>query len=186
MQIQQIITKIKSWRPTLKDVNTNRGWYAIGITIVIVVIAWIVALVSSDRISPVPKSILSSVSYPVYYPSDSRLPEGYALDKSSIELVNPKVVILVVKYDSNNMVVFNEQANPGATIINQYQSNYIPIHTTVWTPLGNAILGAYNDGHSIKTVVSLPVTNGPWIIVTAPSNINQTNLKEVLDSLTKS
>ena len=180
-----ITNKFKLRRPSLKDINNNRGWYAIGVTIVIVFIAWLIALISSNSVSPIPKSISSAVSYAVYYPANSRLPVGYSLDKSSIELVNPKVVILVVKYSGNNMVVFNEQANPGASVISQYQTNYIPIHTTVWTPLGNAILGAYNDGHSIKTVASLPVTNGPWIIITAPSNINQTKLKEVLDSMTK-
>ena len=184
--MDQTLNKIKSWRPSLKDMNANRGWYAIGVTVVIVVVAWLVALISSNPINPIPKSILAAVNYPVYYPAENRLPAGYTLDKRSIELVSPKVVILVVKYGSRNMIVFNEQSNPGSGVINQYSSDYIPIHTTFWTPLGNAILGAYNDGHSIKSVVSLPINNGPWIIVTAPSNIDQTNLKDILDSLTKS
>ncbi len=184
--MNQLLNKFKYQRPIFKDINTNRGGYAIGIAVVIVVVAWFIALISSNSISPVPKSISNAVNYPVYYPDQSRLPEGYQLDKRSIELVGPKVVILAIKYADNKMIVFNEQDNPGASVINQYAANYIPIHTSFWTPIGNAILGAYNDGHSIKSVVSLPVNNGPWIIVTAPSNINQTNLKEAIDSLTKS
>ena len=184
--MDQILNKIKNWRPSLKDMNDNRGWYAVGFTVFVVVIAWFIALISSNQISPIPKSILSAVNYPVYYPAAGRLPAGYILDNRSIELVNPGVVIYVIKYDQKNMVVVNEQANPGSTVINQYTSSYLPLHNTFWTPIGNAIMGAYNDGHSIKTVVSLPVYKGPWLIVTAPSNINQTNLKEVIDSLTKS
>lgn len=183
--MNQIVNKIKSWRPSLKEMNANRGIYAIGLTIVIVFIAWLVALISSNPISPVPKKISDAVNYPVYYPDQSRLPNGFSLDTRSIELVGPKVVILAVKYSGNKMVVFNEQDNPGPSVINQYAADYIPIHTTFWTPIGNALLGAYNDGHSIKSVVSLPINNGPWIIITAPSNISQNNLKEVIDSLTK-
>ena len=137
---------IKSWRPSLKGINNNRGWYAIGFTILIVFVAWMVALIYSSPVSPIPKSILSSVNYPVYYPSQNRLPYGYSLDKKSIQLINPQVVILVIKRSSQNMIVVNEQSKPKTSVINNFATNYIPIHTSFWTPIGTATLGAYNNG----------------------------------------
>lgn len=155
----------------------------IGAAFIVVAVA---VLMSSKPVNPIPKAILKAVPYAVYYPDQGRLPAGYTLDVHSIQRSSGNVVEYFIDYADKQMIVVFEQTMPAQNTISHFTSTYMPLHTTFWTPMGNAILGAINYGKSIRSVVSLPINNGPWIIATAPSNINQKDLEQVINSLIRS
>ncbi len=164
--------------------DSYRSRFALVMVLVAVIVILIVAIIFRQPADPIPKSILSAVPYPVYYPDQNRLPAGYNFKLSSVQLVKPNVVFYAIDYAKQQIIV-SEQVMPGNSVINHFTSDYIPLHTSVMTAIGTAVIGAYNDNHTVRTVLSLPVTNGPWLIVTAPANINQPALDQVLNSLIK-
>ncbi len=166
--------------------SNYQGRFALVMIAAALVIVWVAVVLAKQPISPIPVAIQKAVSYPVYYPDPNRLPKGYSLNLKSIQLVNPKVVIFSLDGSHQQMIVFSEQASPGNATITRFESSYIPLHTTIWTPIGNAFSGAYNDGKTIKTLVSLPISGGPWLIITAPDNISHQALQQILNALIKS
>lgn len=135
--------------------------------------------------SLVPKNIRNSIDFPVYYPDIKKLPHGYSLDTKSFRLAQPGVVLFAVTYDDGKDITFSEQQQPSSNDINKFVSSYIPINTTLQLALGQAKIGAYGSAPNIRTVVSLPIHNGPWLIITAPSNVSHDDLAKALQSLTK-
>lgn len=153
-------------------------------SLIILVIGLGFVAISKTPLSPIPKSILSRVKFPVYYPDANQLPKGFNLNKSSIQYINPGVVIYTINYGSNNGIVISEEAKPSSNVVTQYDSSYIPLHTTFPTPIGQAVLGAYNDGkNGLRSIVSLPINNGPWLIATAPGNLSKAKYEQVIESL---
>lgn len=136
--------------------------------------------------SPVPKSIREKTSFAIYYPNQNNLPQGYKLDQSSFRKVDGDVVLFSVSYGSGQQIIFSEQNKPVQNVIDKFHDEVIPVHTEQDTPIGKAVIGANGKGSDLKTIASLPVNKkGPWLIVTAPSDINQEHLKQVILSLTK-
>jgi len=135
--------------------------------------------------SLVPKNVRNSVDFPVYYPDIKRLPTGYSLDTKSFRLAQPGVVLFAVTYDDGKNITFSEERQPSNIDINKFVSSYIPINTTLQLALGQAKIGAYGSAPNIRTVVSLPIHDGPWLIITAPSNVNHDDLAKAMQSLTK-
>lgn len=129
--------------------------------------------------SPVPASIRSVAPFPVYYPEQKSLPPGYKLDVGSFSSPVKNGVAYKVTYDGAKQIVFSVQAKPSDSELQTFNSNYIPLRIDYQTPVGQAEIGAYHNG----TLVSLPVINGPWIIITAPPDIDQGQLKQVLRSM---
>lgn len=142
------------------------GWYNIG-----------------GSASIVPKKIRKSVNFSVYYPAS--MPSGYMLDTNSFRLAEAGVVLFSVTNSNSKDIVFSEQQQPSNTEIDKFISSYLPLNSTVQLPLGMARVGAYGSAPNIRTVLSLPIYNGPWLIVTAPSEINQADLVKITDSLKK-
>lgn len=134
--------------------------------------------------SPVPAELHKDVSFPIYYPEQSKLPTGYNLDTSSFRLAQPGVLIYSVDVGSQRLV-FSEEEAPDANIIDKFVSSYIPLHNTISTDLGKASIGAAGQGANLQTVVSLPITNGPWMIITAPANTKQSDIQQILQSIAK-
>ncbi len=164
--------------------NSYGGRIILAIITAALVIA-ILVLVTTKPTSPVPKNIANAVAYPIYYPVQAQLPKGYRLDTSSFESGGPGVVIFTITYGKNNIIVFTEQPMPSHTVIAKYASSYIPLHSSLTTALGQALYGAYNDGGTIKSVISLPINHGPWLIATAPSTINQAVFLKILSAMTQ-
>jgi hypothetical protein len=135
--------------------------------------------------NPVPKDIRKAVSFKVYYPDEAKMPKGYVLDKSSFRKAEGSVVLFSISYDNGRSMVVSEQPQPPQDIIEKFKTSAIPVSNKVSTYLGQAAIGAYNNGDKIQTVTSLPITNGPWLIITAPSDVNQDELKQVLQALKK-
>jgi len=131
--------------------------------------------------SPVPKRIAQKVSFPVYYPEQAKLPGGYTLDLQSFTSPVKNGVAYAVVYSGGKKIVFSVQAKPSDNELQSFNGNYIPLHLDYQTALGQAEIGAYHA----QTLVSLPVIDGPWIVMTAPSDINQDQLKQVIHALRK-
>ena len=129
--------------------------------------------------SPVPKNIVKAVEFPIYYPDQKKLPVGYTLDIDSFKLPLKNGVAYTVSYDNDKKIVFSVQPKPADTEIAAFNSGYIPLRIDFQTALGQGEIGVYKS----QTLVSLPVTNGSWVVATAPADINQDQLKQVMSSL---
>ena len=130
--------------------------------------------------SVVPDSVIKSVSFKIYYPDQTKLPKGYVFDKRSITTPVQNGVSYSVDYPGGNKIVFSLQLKPSDSELQSFKTNFIPLRNEVRTSLGQADIGAYNQ----QTLVSFPLNDGPWIVITAPSDIDQDKLKQVLNSLT--
>jgi hypothetical protein len=133
--------------------------------------------------SPVPKSVAQAVNFPVYYPDPQKLPAGYTLNTNSFTSPVKNGVTYSVSYDNGKKIVFSIQVKPTDSELQTFNSSYIPLRIDYQTPIGQAEIGAYNNHGDTQTLVSLPTKTNSWIIITAPYNIDQGNLKKVLSSL---
>lgn len=133
--------------------------------------------------SPVPVSVAQAVNFPVYYPDRQRLPAAYTLDNSSFRQAQPGVVIYSIKSPGSQSLTVSEEEQPAGSVITDFIKNYIPLHDSVSTSFGEAQVGAYGKAPNLQTVASLPIKNGPWLIITASSDIKQTDLTQILQSL---
>jgi hypothetical protein len=170
------------WRPSIR-VGSKR--YAFSKRLLLIVAAAVVvglyALVGST--SAVPKKIQQAVPFSVYYPA--QLPPGYVLDMTSFRLPDQGVVLFTVTYGKGKDIIFSEQQQPSRSDIDKFVSNYIPLNTALQFAIGQANVGAYSTAPSIRTVVSLPIHNGPWLIITAPSEVSRSDMVKILESLSK-
>lgn len=132
---------------------------------------------SQAETSPVPASIRQAVSFPIYFPNSKKLPAGYSFNSSSFSAGSGAVEFVI--YNGQHKVVFTEQAQPSEQALQQFATSRIPLHNSVNTTNGTALVGAIGN----NTIVSLPTSDNTWIIISAPVNINQTDLKTVLNSL---
>lgn len=153
-------------------------------TIVIAGIAAAAFFVRAHNDSPVPKSISGQLSFPIYYPDQKKLPPGYTLDTHSFTSPEKDVVLYTIRYSQAKKIVISVQKQPSQQQLQQFNLNYIPLHTSYQTKIGQADIGAYNNGKAVQTLASLPANNSAsWMIITAPSDINQNDLKQALNSL---
>lgn len=167
-----------------KLLENARVRFSIEIGFALLLLIWVVFL-AFRPIDPVPKFVLSGVSFPVYYPVQNGLPSGFSLDTGSFRLPQPDILIFSVNYGHGQSIVFSEEAEPSGSVIHHFTSDYLPLHSSLQTKLGNATVGAYNNS-GLKSVISLPINHGPWVIASAPSTINQANFDKVIESLAKS
>ncbi len=128
--------------------------------------------------SPIPLSIRNKVPFNVYYPISSKLPKGYYFDAKSLSATNITVVF-DVKTSSDQSLIFSEQAKPSASALQIFYSRYMPLHFNFKTSVGNAGIGVINN----RTVASLPTNTNTWILLSAPSSINQTRLRQTLSAI---
>lgn len=133
--------------------------------------------------SPVPSSVAKDVNFSIYYPDPQKLPSGYSLDSSSFKQAQPGVIVYSINHAGGRSLAVSEEAQPAGSIVNDFIKNYIPLHNTLGTGLGDAQIGAYGQAPNQQSVASLSIKNGPWLIVTAPSDVKQTDLKTILQSL---
>jgi hypothetical protein len=142
---------------------------------------FMVGMYIASNTSVVPKAIQGSVPFSIYYPAN--LPAGYKLDAESFRLAEPGVVLFTVTYGEGRDIVFSQQKRPSSSEMDKFIDSYIPLNTPLDLPLGEARIGAYGTAPNIRTAVSLPIHGGPWIIATAPSDINRDDLIKILESL---
>jgi hypothetical protein len=131
--------------------------------------------------SPVPANIQKAVPYQIYYPDKTRLPQGYYIDQTSFANPVKNGVTYSVVDPSNRKLVFSLQQRPSDNDLTSFYGSYIPVKIELDTDNGKAESGIYNQ----KSLISLPIRDGPWVIITAPKDINQAQLKQILSSLKK-
>lgn len=153
----------------------------------VVVIGLIIGLhnIVGGTTSLVPKDVQNSVDFSVYYPDIKKLPAGYSLDTKSFRLAQSGVVLFAITYGGNKNIAFSEEQQPSRNDIDKFISTYIPVNTTERLTSGRVKIGAYGSAPNIRTVASLPIQNGPWLIITAPADINHADLIKVLQALGK-
>jgi len=134
-------------------------------------------------ISPVPKSIAKSVNFDVYYPEQKKLPAGYTLDLRSFASPQKGVVIYSVDYGNGKKLVFSVQQKPSDSDIAGFYANHLSLHTNIQLPAGAAASGAINTGNQLRSLVSISTNTNAWILITGPPDINQSQLKQVLQAI---
>jgi len=138
--------------------------------------------VSSHQIDPIPTIIRNSVTFPVYYPDQQKLPTGYTLNLNSFGSPQKGVVVYTVTYGLNKKLIFTLQPKPSDNDLHTFYQNQVPLHFTWHTKVGTAIVGVLRQ----QTFVSLPTTNdNAWILITGPTDVNQNQLKQVIQAIKK-
>ena len=166
--------------PPKKVKKSRRKRWIFGVLILLILSAgaasgWI--FTHRDK-SPVPKSVQSAVSFPIYYPDQKKLPNGYTLDTGSFSAGQDNAVIYKIHYGDNKTIAVTVQVKPPSSALQNFYSTRIPLHTTVNTSVGTATVGAIGT----QTIVSLPTNGNSWLLITAPGNIDQSQLKQVLQA----
>jgi hypothetical protein len=127
---------------------------------------------------PVPKIIRENSKLAIYYPDQSKLPDGYTLDEKSFSAGN-QAILYTVTYGNGQRISFTLQAKPSSQSLQVFYAKQIPLHTTLHTSNGTATIGALGN----QIIASLPTDKNTWILLTAPGGINQNALHQVLRSL---
>lgn len=128
--------------------------------------------------NPIPASYRTAVDFPAYFPDPAKLPTGYHLDLGTFTSPAKGVILYNINYGGDRHIVVAQQNKPSDSDLKAFNSQRIPLHTTISTHAGQAVMGAIGD----QDVVSLPTKTRAWIIITAPYNIDQEQLKAVLNS----
>ena len=164
----------RKWRPS------RRQWALSGLTCLLLAggAGGFVIFSQSADASPIPSSYKSAVDYPVYYPDPSKLPANYHLNTNSFSTPAKGIILYTLSGKSGTVLNVSLQDKPSASNLKAFNSQRIPLHTTVDTPVGQAVVGAIGN----QSVVSLPTSSKTWIIVTAPYDIDQSQLDQVLKS----
>lgn len=163
--------------------NTNKRWIiAAGFLLAAVLIGLAVWRLTAAG-NPVTDTTQSAGGSGVYQPDSAKLPVGYTFDSSAIRQADDGVSIVTVSSGNGNSVSISQQAQPGSDVIDNFLKTYIPLHTALETKLGQAQVGASGQSPNLQTIASLPVKNGPWLIITAPADISQADLKQIIESL---
>jgi hypothetical protein len=127
---------------------------------------------------PVPTNIRRVTAFNIYYPNQIELPADYRLDTNSFSS-NSQAVEYTVSHGISQHLIFTVQAKPSEADIQGFYHNHLPLTIPIKTSVGNAALGILNN----ETVISLPTNTNSWILMTAPTNIQQTQLKQVIRAM---
>jgi len=151
--------------------------------IVIIIVFLLISVFHMHRsvktFDPVPGNIRRQVNFNIYYPNPNKLPTGYKLNLNSFQSSN-QIVLYTVSYGNGNRLIFTIQQKPSDSSLKTFYKVHLPLTIPIQTSVGDAALGALNN----ETVVSLPTNTNAWILMTAPLNANQSQLKQVIKSMT--
>lgn len=125
--------------------------------------------------SPIPKSITSSVSFPIYYPSE--LPKGYKLNTESFN-TNGRVVTYYFSNNAGQNISISQQAVPANFDFDNFNKKRILGSKEILTPVGKATIGQSSE----RNVASV-ITDKTWILVSAPSDTTAAQLETIVKSL---
>lgn len=164
------------------DQRLKRRWpWVVAVVAVVVVAAAIAAWLLFVPRSPVPDDVKKAVSFPIYYPEQSKLPSGYTLDTKSFT-ASDQVAMYIITYGSDQRLIVSVQKRPPEDEIAYFYKNTIPIHKDVVTVNGTAAIGAVGQ----QSITSLPTNDQSWLIIMGPPDVNKDELSRVLQAMTKS
>ena len=151
------------------------------VTGLIIVLAGLVFIYYRNKEqNPIPLGIRQNTPFPIYYPDPKKMPPDYKLDINSLSS-RQGVVVYAINYKSTKKLVISEEPKLAAADLQYFYAHHLPLHTTLSTSIGTATIGAIGS----QSVTSLPTNDNTWLLITAPSNINESQLKELILSLKK-
>lgn len=151
--------------------------------IILIILAVLAAWRLMPAGNPTVNNVQSAAASSVYYPDPAKLPANYTFDNSSIQHGDRGLAIITINRGNGKSVTISQQAQPDSEVIDNFIKTYIPLHNALGTKLGQAQVGASSQASSLHTIASLTIKNGPWLIITSPADISQTDLKQIIDSL---
>lgn len=120
--------------------------------------------------NPFPKSITSTINFPLYYPKV--LPENVTVEPGSIQKLANGTVIFVINYAKGKQLTVSEQALPA-----NFQGTILSNTETLTTKLGTAYVGVYGD-HPVGIIV----TKKTLLFFNDPSGLDTVKLRQILEA----
>lgn len=169
--------------PRRRPRRLNLRWTALAVIILVLVSVatyyFIKSRASSNSLPyPISAQTAGLLGYAIYYPNQKLLPPGYTLNRNSF-YDSDQAILYTVSYGNNQKIVFSDQAKPSIGAIESFYQKNIPLNLTYQTNIGTATIGAIKN----QTLVSLPTDTNAWLLITAPNDINQNQLNQVLKSI---
>lgn len=128
------------------------------------------------RNNPIPASVQSAVSLPLYYPE--KLPEGYILDENSYT-VSGEIVTFHAVNQQNRKLIFTIQPRPPTFDFPTFYQKGLSSTEQFTTPVGQAAIGKAQT----KLIGNL-VTETSWVIVSADNDkVSSDDLRLILNNL---
>jgi hypothetical protein len=118
------------------------------------------------------------VQIPLYYPTT--LPAGLSVVSNSFRIPETNTVVFDIQ-SSGGLIAVSEQPRPSETQfdINNFYTNDVSNPTQFLTALGQATVGTLSTGKWFGSLL----TDQTWIIVTAPANVSDSRLHDVLSAM---
>lgn len=129
---------------------------------------------------PVPESIRSAVSFPVYYPDPRLMPIDFStVSNSFTTTANHSVVIYEVRGKTRQLINVSVEQKPSASVLAKLSATVLPSHVKLTTEAGHIQAGTGNH----ELVGSLVTNQNSWVLVTAPLSLTVPVLTQFMKSL---
>ncbi len=151
-----------------------------GLVVVLAVLSSVIVVrVTKTPSSPFTNDILSSVQFPLYYPT--KYPPGYTLDPASISSNGQAVLYQLKSSDSNALTIFvSIQARPSGMNFDDFYNKHLTQPTSHVTSNGPVVVGTESRG-----VFGGLVTDKDWVLVTSADETASSKVLSVLSNLRK-
>ena len=127
--------------------------------------------------NPFPADIKTTDAVDLFYPS--KLPAGYSVDKSTMQLGNNKLTYNAV--NDGKKLVFTDQKTSSAPSLQSFTSQYLKNSQTFDTYYGAAVVGKNQDRY-----LGVLVADNSWLIVSTNSTqVTPDQIKFALQNLKK-
>lgn len=125
--------------------------------------------------NPIPDSIVSAVTFPLYYPAT--LPAGYIIDQASFRADNQVVLYTLTKAGASNISV-SIQSKPSGFDFNDFQNKQLRGTKAVANDNGEVLVGLYAE-----RIVGSLLNDKSWVLVNASSKVSAKDIETIMKSL---
>lgn len=127
--------------------------------------------------SPFNAAIMASVGVPLYYPTI--LPDGFHIDKRSINEPQSGTVVLTMNGPRGEKLYMSEEARPAAFNLGGFYNSFIGLKEIAVS--GGAIAVGYINGG--RTIIGSRSINKTWILANSNAHVSPATLVRILESL---
>jgi hypothetical protein len=166
-------------KPPAGKTKRRRGRKILAGVIVLAIIAGggIFAYPRLVQADPFSADIQTNAGYPLFYPA--KLPPGYAIDKTDINLANGVVIYSAINGDKR--LVFTMQKTPPGFDFDNFYKQQLSNNQQFQTPYGQAVVGK-NSGRFLGSLSS----GGSWLLVSTNSQaVSMDDISLVMTHLKK-
>lgn len=151
-------------------------YIALVLVFIVAVSAGVYYYLTRIQNNPIPASVQSAVSLPLYYPE--KLPEGFSLDRNSYS-VSGGIVSFHAVNQQNQKLIFTIQPRPPTFDFSTFYQKGLSGTEQFTTPVGQAAIGKAQT----KLIGNL-VTETSWIIVSSDTDeLDSDDLRLALNNL---